>query len=60
MVQSNTPSITVNAAPTVSVAPGPLTMDVGQSRVYSYSIGGSGLLGVISGMWMVVRLVLTV
>ncbi len=36
MVQSNTPSVTVAASPTVSIAPvGPLTMDVGQVQVFT-------------------------
>ncbi len=45
-VQSNTPSITVAASPTVSVAPiGPLKMDVGQVQVFTAaSLGGSGTI----------------
>ncbi len=45
-VQSNTPSVTVSASPTVSVAPvGPVKMDVGQVQVFSATpSGGSGSL----------------
>ncbi|MGA2682546.1 MAG: hypothetical protein ABSF44_12190, partial [Candidatus Bathyarchaeia archaeon] len=45
MVQSNTPSVTVNAAQIVAVTPTPVTMDVGQSQVFScVASGGSGTL----------------
>ena len=45
-VQSNTPSVTASASPTVSISPtGPLTMDVGQSQLFTaVPSGGSGAI----------------
>ncbi|MGA2680944.1 MAG: hypothetical protein ABSF44_03995 [Candidatus Bathyarchaeia archaeon] len=43
--QSAAPSVTVNSAPTVSVSPSSLAMDVGQSETFTASAsGGSGSL----------------
>ncbi len=48
--QSNTVSVTVNTAPSVSVSPvGPLTLDVGQSQVFTAT--GSGGTGTLNYQW---------
>jgi hypothetical protein len=39
-VQSNTASVTVNAAPSVTVSSGSVTLDVGQSQVFTSSVTG--------------------
>ena len=53
--QSTAASVTVNASPTVSIAPvGPFALDVGQIQdVHGYASGGSGTYSLISGTWMV-------
>ena len=50
MVTSNAVTVTVNAAPTVSIAPvGPVTLDVGQSQTFTAT--ASGGTGTLSYQW---------